>query len=526
MSKNKKGKNKKDDDVLSFLKTFAPQYEQSTTEEKKETSDFWESDAEWEDLEDLSMSDFRRVTIPGETKDKIKELKKIAQSIERKVVKDVDKALNKAIKNKKFKIDYENSLNKSQYLAVTTLEGPILVIAGAGSGKTRTLTYRVSYLLENDIPPEEILLLTFTRKAGHEMVVRTKALLKNNGADKIMRGTFHAFSNHTLRRYANFLNIPHNFTIIDTVDSEDVIDLIRNELQFEKKSKAFPRKSRVQKIISRARNCNKTVEEVIMHEYSGLLEFLDEIEKIANVYLQYKRANNIFDYDDLMEVLRDFLRDNKGFRKKLQNSYKYIMVDEFQDTNVVQKEIIDYIAGGRQNVMVVGDDSQSIYAFRGANFENILRFPETYPDCKVIKLEQNYRSNQDILNFTNDIANSAVLGYQKTLFSQNSNPFKPRVCKFYDREEEAEFIVDKILDLREKDIPLKDMAILYRNTFHAQYIQTELIKRDIPYVVVGVLNLRNANTLKTSCLTCALYTILLMPLLGTAFSNSFPASEK
>lgn len=428
------------------------------------------------------LNEYNQLEIPEKVRSKITHLQQIANSIEDKIVKP--KRLP-SLKNKGFKIDYRNELNRGQFLATITINGSVLVIAGAGSGKTRTITYRVAYLLENQVPPEEILLLTFTRKAANEMVKRTTELLPDSNVDQVMRGTFHAFANYTLRRYANMINLPINFTIVDTGDSEDIIDLIRSELKFNKTKKAFPRKSRIQGIISKSRNCSISIHEVIEREFTGLLDYKKDIELIAKVYKEYKRANNIFDYDDLMEVLYESLRDFPVFRQKMQERYRYIMVDEFQDTNIIQKGIVDLLAAKHRNIMVVGDDAQSIYAFRGANFENILTFPAVYPSCKVIKLEQNYRSNQDILNFTNNIANNALLGYKKTLFSENSNQFKPIAAKYYNIEEEADFIADKILALREQGIDFEKIAILYRSSFHSNSIQTALIARKIPYIVVG-----------------------------------------
>ncbi len=428
------------------------------------------------------INEYVQLELPEEVKSKITHLQQIASSIEDKVIKP--KRLP-SLKGKNFKIDYKKELNRGQFLATITVNGPILVIAGAGSGKTRTITYRVAYLLENQVPPEEILLLTFTRKAANEMVKRTSELLPEGNVDQVMRGTFHAFANYTLRRYANMVNIPINFTIVDTGDSEDIIDLIRSELKFNKAKKAFPRKNRIQGIISKSRNCSISIQEVVEREFTGLLDYVKDLELIARVYKEYKRANNVFDYDDLMEVLYESLRDFPVFREKMQERYRYIMVDEFQDTNIVQKGIVDFLAGKHHNIMVVGDDAQSIYAFRGANFENILTFPAVYPDCKIIKLEQNYRSNQDILNFTNNIANNALLGYKKTLFSENSNEFKPIAAKYYDIQEEADFIGDKILALREQGIDFEKIAVLYRSSFHSNSIQTALIARKIPYIVVG-----------------------------------------
>ena len=339
--------------------------------------------------------------------------------------------------------------------------------------------------MENGIPPQQILLLTFTRKAANEMLARTTSLLNDMRCQKVMGGTFHSFANYLLRKYSKSLNISPNFTIIDTIDSEDVIDLIRHELHFEKRSRAFPRKARIQSIISKARNCNITIKAVIDREFRGLTEFVSDIEIIGKAYSEYKKANNLFDYDDLMEFLRNSLRTNFQFREKVQETFRYIMVDEFQDTNTIQKEIVDLIAEKYRNVMVVGDDSQSIYSFRGANFENILRFPETYPDCKFIRIEQNYRSKQDILTFTNSVINNAKIGYKKRLFSTKIGHGKPIVKKFYNQEDEAEYIVSKILEIREREIPLNQIAVLYRASYHSNFIGSSSFHVDLSTSSIG-----------------------------------------
>jgi DNA helicase-2/ATP-dependent DNA helicase PcrA len=439
----------------------------------------------------ISLSTYQHPEISPQTQEKINNLTAIARSIEDKAIEPEEQTDKKDLK-----INYARSLNKSQYLAATTINGPLLVIAGAGSGKTRTIIYRVAYLLENNIPPEKILLLTFTRKASNEMLSRVTSLLNDARAGSIMGGTFHSFANYVLRRYYKILNILPNFTIVDTSDSEDILDLIRQELKMDKKNKAFPRKSRIQTIISKARNCNLTVSQVIEDEYKGLADFSPDIEVIAGAYSEYKRANNVFDYDDLMEFLRDSLKNNSLFRERIQEAFTYVMVDEFQDTNVIQKEIVDLIAAKYSNIMVVGDDSQSIYAFRGADVENILRFPETYPDCKVIKIEQNYRSNQDVLNFSNSIISNARIGYKKNLYSTNFNQGKPVIKKFYSQEDEAAFIVSKILELREENLPLNQIAVLYRSSFHGNFIQAELLKRNIPYLVYGGLKFTERRHVK------------------------------
>ena len=443
------------------------------------------------DLSGISLSDYAEVESTESELNKINELKSIIKSIEERPPDSSETVIDK-----QYKIDYRNQLNKAQLDAVLTKDGPVLVIAGAGSGKTRVIVHRVAYMIENGIDPGEILLLTFTRKAAAEMLGRVQQLLNNNAAGKVFGGTFHSFSNYILRKYSNLTGVPNNFTIIDEEDSADTIDLIRSELKIEKKEKAFPRKNRLQEIISSARNRNLTIRNVIESEFTGLKEFIPQIELINQGYEKYKKICRIFDYDDLMDVLRDSLRDNPVFRKRLTAQYRYIMVDEYQDTNVVQKEIVEHLSEGNRNILVVGDDSQSIYSFRGANYENILRFPQKYPDCRVIKIEENYRSNQKILDFTNDIILNAKIGYKKRLYSRILNDTLPEVRKFYDQETEAESIVDRILEFREKGVDLSQVAVLVRAFWHARYIEVELNKRSIPYVAVGGLKFNERKHVK------------------------------
>ncbi len=429
----------------------------------------------------LSYSDYEQPALTSQTLERIRELSRISKKIERNLVDG--KAVS--LVSKDFKIDYKASLNPSQYAAATTVDGPLLVIAGAGSGKTRTIVYRVAFLIESGVPPESILLLTFTRKAANEMISRTSDLLDDMRCQQVTGGTFHSFANHFLRRYSALAGVSAGFTIADTVDSEDIIDLCRRELHLEKHKKAFPRKARLQEIISRARNCGMSVSEVVERDYSGLVEFTKEMDLISRAFDTYKKSHQIFDFDDLMERLRDSLAENARFRNAIQGRFNYIMVDEFQDTNLVQKEIADQVAASHRNIMVVGDDSQSIYSFRGANFENILRFPETYPDCKYVKIEQNYRSNQDILDFTNSLISKAQLGYRKNLYSTKNSRGKPHVKRLFDQPAEAEFIVSKILELREHGVGLNQIAVLYRASHHGNFIQAELLTHNIPYVVYG-----------------------------------------
>ena len=436
----------------------------------------------YKDIQSVKWSEYPEIELTPDLEKKISELQKIADSIEKENINTRDLTVPDP---SKWKINYSSALNPAQLAAVLVTERPVLVIAGAGSGKTRVIVHRVSYLIEKGVDARSILLLTFTRKASREMLERVETLLQDKRAGKVTGGTFHSFAAFILRKYANMLNLPANFTIIDNSDSEDIIDLIRTELKLSSKDKKFPRKSRIYDIISYSRNKNTTINHIVREQYSGLIDYIPDIELIYNGYTKYKILSRILDFDDLMEVLRDSLRDNIRFRENLQKHYQYVMVDEFQDTNIVQKEIVDFIAAKHRRIMVVGDDSQSIYAFRGANYENILRFPETYPECVVVKIEENYRSNQKILDFTNSIIDNAKIGYKKRLFTRNLRETIPIIKRLFGQQEEAVFIVDRIMELTEQNVPLNEIAVLNRADWHNRYIQVEMSKRGIPYVVVG-----------------------------------------
>ncbi len=430
----------------------------------------------------LNSSDFENLEIPDDQRDKIEELRVVTESIDRKII-----STGALIAGKKFKIDYLRELNPQQLAAVTTTEIPLLVIAGAGSGKTRVITYKVSYLIENNVDPSSILLLTFTKKAATEMLNRVGKLLADQSILNVLGGTFHSFSNYVLRKYGNLIGIRNNFSIIDTEDAADILDLLKTELNFSgrKKGPPFPRKGKIQTILSKAKNLELSIPQVVRTYFDENSEYIKELEQMALAFDIYKKASNLMDYDDLMVVLRDNLKHNLQLRVALQKSIKYILVDEYQDTNNTQREIVELIAGDRGRITVVGDDSQSIYAFRGANLENILRFPQNFPDCGVVKIEQNYRSEQGILNFTNDIILHAKIGFKKKLFSQRFTGKKPIIKRFPDGITEAEYIVDRVLEIRNNNLDFCDFSILTRASWHSNYIQAELIKRKIPFVVVG-----------------------------------------
>lgn len=431
--------------------------------------------------DDLVFDEYEEIFIDEETEQKIKELKTITNGITKRVLP------NTIFKpQKKYKIDYAGELNPEQLTAVLETKNPLLVIAGAGSGKTRIITYKVSWLIENGINPSQILLLTFTRKAANEMLNRVGKLLGDKSVGNVLGGTFHSFSNTVLRQYGNLIQIPANFTIIDDADAADIIDLLKNEMKLSKKNdRPFPRKDTVQDIISKAKNHELSIADTVVKYFDKYTPFLHELELLDRAYGAFKKASNLMDYDDLMSVLRDKLRDNEVFRNKLRERIKYILVDEYQDTNNTQREIVELLCKGQTNITVVGDDSQSIYSFRGANFENILRFPVSFPSCKVVKIEQNYRSGQGILDFANSVIDNAKIGFKKTLHSTVPSGIKPVVKRFADGVYEAEYIVDKILEIRANALEFSKFAILTRASWQSNYVQAELMKRNIPFVVVG-----------------------------------------
>ncbi|MBK7106779.1 MAG: ATP-dependent helicase [Ignavibacteriae bacterium] len=382
-----------------------------------------------------------------------------------------------------FEIDYQNELNPAQYEAVSSTDGAYLVIAGAGTGKTRTLVYRVARLIEMGIDPKSILLLTFTRKSAKEMMNRAAVLLDNR-CSKINGGTFHSFANLTLRKYSKIIGLDSAFIILDQSDSEDVINLIRAQLDLVKLKKRFPNKQTIAKIISLSVNTGKKIEEILVEEYPHFSENIEKIIEISNLYKNYKKKSLLLDYDDLLVYLRDFLND-KIKSQILTNSIKYVMVDEYQDTNKLQADIVLGLAQHNNNIMVVGDDSQSIYSFRGANFKNIMQFPKLFKDVKVIMLEENYRSTQEILDFGNHVIDAAIEKYPKQLFTRKTGGELPAIIASTTENMQSKFIVDRILELREENIPLNDIAVLFRSSFSSFDLEIELNKANIPYLKFG-----------------------------------------
>ncbi len=381
-------------------------------------------------------------------------------------------------------IDYEHLLNPAQYEAVAVEEGSYLIIAGAGTGKTRTLVYRLARLVELGYDPKSILLLTFTRKSAREMLDRASLLLDKR-CEKINGGTFHSYAHLILRRYANVVGLSPNFTILDQGDSEDVISIVRNQAGLADKTKRFPQKATLAKILSLSTNTGKEISIIVEDEYPHFIPEIQKIEKIRDAYRAYKAQNNMLDYDDLLIYLAKFFNELSPAAASVLRNLNFVMVDEYQDTNHLQAEVVKGLCKLKQNIMVVGDDAQSIYSFRGATFENIMNFPKLFPNTKIITLEENYRSTPEILNFTNKIYEAAINKYDKVLYTRKQSGELPVILAAINTNLQSKFIVDKVLDLREQGIPLSDIAVLFRSSFFSFDLEIELTKANIPFVKIG-----------------------------------------
>ncbi len=383
-----------------------------------------------------------------------------------------------------FRIRYAEVLNPAQLAAVTHREGPLLVVAGAGSGKTRTLIYRVARLIESGVPPGAILLLTFTRRAAQEMLRRAEQLVGDR-AGQVAGGTFHSFANTVLRRYGAALGLRPNFTILDRSDMEDVINLVRARMGLASRERRFPKKSTLAEAISMARNKRRALEEEIAIDFPHLAEHLAEILELARNYEGYKRERGLLDYDDLLYRLAELLDHHEDLRRRLSDTYRHIMIDEYQDTNLIQAELVRLLAATHQNVMAVGDDAQSIYSFRGANFRNIMDFPAMFPGTRIVKLEENYRSLQGILDVANEVISRAGEKYTKVLFTERRGEVRPLLVRAQDEHMQSRFVAQRILELREEGVELSEIAVLFRSGFHSFDLELELQRRDIPFIKRG-----------------------------------------
>jgi DNA helicase-2/ATP-dependent DNA helicase PcrA len=381
-------------------------------------------------------------------------------------------------------IDYARELNEQQLAAVTAPPGPALVIAGAGSGKTRTLTYRVAFLLEQGIPPERILLLTFTNKAASEMMRRVSDLLGHE-LRALWGGTFHSIGARILRTHADALGYQRDFTILDRDDAKDLIKACIADAKIDAKDKHFPKPDVLNEIFSLAANTHQSVAELLAGQFSYFENFTEQIADLQKRYVARKRASNAMDFDDLLALWLKLLQENADAREMYQRRFQFILVDEYQDTNKLQGDLIDLLAARHKNVMVVGDDAQSIYAWRGANFANILDFPKRYPGAKVFKIETNYRSTPEILQVANAAIAANVNQFAKELAPARKSGLKPALVACADASQQAAFIAQRALELRDEGTSLNNVAVLYRSHFHALELQLELTRRQIPFSITS-----------------------------------------
>lgn len=380
-------------------------------------------------------------------------------------------------------INYREVLNDEQRAVVTAGGGPILVIAGAGSGKTRTVTYRVARLIEAGISPARIMLVTFTNRAAREMLHRVEALVKAD-VRRVWGGTFHSIGNRILRRHATSLGYSHNFTILDAEDAKDLIDLCIDEAAIDTRARRFPKGEVLRDIFSYATNTDTPLDEVIASRYPHFEPLNHQIKRVDELYQARKHERNAMDYDDLLVNWKRLLNEKPEIAAIYQDQFQHILVDEYQDTNALQSEIVDLLAAKHRGLMVVGDDAQSIFGWRGANFANIYQFQERYPDAQLFRLETNYRSTPEILMLANaSIAHNRRQFPKHLQAIRSSRDFPPALIPARDVDQQAAFVAARILELRDEGVPLGEMAVLYRAHYHALELQLELTRRGIPYEV-------------------------------------------
>ena len=395
-------------------------------------------------------------------------------------------------KQPEVRIDYAAELNPQQLAAVQAPPGPALVIAGAGSGKTRTLTYRVAYLLENGISPSNILLLTFTNKAAREMLERVETLLPDRTAG-LWSGTFHSIGNRILRRHAEAAGYRSGFSIMDREDQSEMLSAVLASMGIDtKKSKDIPKEKRFPKaevvadILSFSINTGLPLEEVLAQKYPHFLEYQEQIEAVEREYAKRKKSANALDFDDLLVQPLRLLERDEEIAKFFRAQFQFILVDEYQDTNRLLAEFIDILARDHKNVMVVGDDAQSIYSWRGANFQNILQFPKRYPGAVVYKIETNYRSIPEVLNVANAAIAANLRQFEKQLQpARGSSGVKPALVALENSNDQARFIAQRIAELHENGVGLDQMAVLYRAHYHSMELQMELTRSGVPFSITS-----------------------------------------
>lgn len=391
--------------------------------------------------------------------------------------------------------DFTAELNPAQAAAATHGNGPLLIIAGAGSGKTRTLIYRVAHLIARGVRPERILLLTFTRRAAQEMLSRAERLV--GGATRnVQGGTFHATAHRLLRRYGAAAGLAQDFSIMDQGDAVDLMQLSRAALGYAASSKRFPKKETLHYIYSRHVNTGIPIDDIVRDEYPQFVEYLPDITKVYADYTVRKQDRNLVDYDDLLLFWAMMLEASPELADKISGAYDHVLVDEYQDTNVLQARILQGLCKTHRNITVVGDDAQSVYSFRGANFRNILDFPKQFEGTRVITLEQNYRSTPEILSATNTLISRAAERYTKNLWTERAAGDRPWLVTARDEPQQTRYVVDRILELHEQGTPLRHMAVLFRAGYMSADLEIELTNRKIPFEKWGGLKFLEAAHVK------------------------------
>ncbi len=381
-------------------------------------------------------------------------------------------------------IAYEKELNPEQLRVVTGGDGPTLVLAGPGSGKTRTLTYRVAYLIEQGIPPAHILLVTFTVKAAREMLDRVERILKAK-PEGLWGGTFHHIGNLILRRHADRIKRTPSFGILDEEDAKDLITTCVSDLKISSTKSRLPQANVLETIFSLTANTCRPLEEILLDSYPQFSEYLSFIERVAHTYRERKLKANLIDYDDLLTGWLTLMREHEEIRQRYGEQFRYLLVDEYQDTNRLQFEIVQQMASVHRNILAVGDDAQAIYGFRGAEVKNLLEFPEVFPGTTIHRLETNYRSTPEILRLANASIRFNTRQFPKELKSVQDPGSLPAVVPLADAKQQAAFLAQRVLELREEGTPLTEVAVLFRARFQAAELELELAKRNIPYVVRG-----------------------------------------
>jgi len=381
-------------------------------------------------------------------------------------------------------IDFAADLNEEQLAVATAPAGPMLVVAGAGSGKTRALTYRLAWLVNNGVDPSRIMLVTFTNRAAREMLSRVEVLVKQKTRD-IWGGTFHHIANRILRRHGKMLDISPDFTILDREDSKDLIASCVQDAGVDIRQRRFPQKSVLAAISSFVQNTLEPLEDVLAKRYPMFIREAGEIEKVLILYNARKRERQLLDFDDLLSLWLRLLTEHEQVRTALANQFLHILVDEYQDTNAIQGSIVDLLASKHRSLTVVGDDSQSIYSFRGGTFENIVTFRERYPDVREYRLETNYRSVVEILALANASIAHNSRRLDKTLRAKRPSGLKPAIVPAQDHYVQARFIAEYVLHLLDEGRNLNDIAVLYRSHWHSLEIQLECQRRNIPFHVRG-----------------------------------------